>query len=282
MPIREHLRELRKRLLLSLVGIGIGAVVGWYLYDPAMEFITRPLTEITSQDAILNFDTIGAAFDLKLRVAVWIGTIISSPWWVMQIFMFISPGLKRRERWHVVGFALAGVVLFAAGVLSGMRMAPLAVDILTSFNPDNSASFLRATTYVTFYMRLVMAFGISFLLPEILVVLNFMGIMPVKTMLKHWRWFVVLAFVFAAIANPLPSPWPMTIQAFVLIGLYLIAVLISYINERARKRRRKREDTAMDRELERLEGAATQSIEPPAPEQVSEDQPFSHPTQQEE
>ena len=119
-----------------------------------------------------------------------------------------------------------------------MRMAPLAVDILTSFNPDNSASFLRATTYVTFYMRLVMAFGISFLLPEILVVLNFMGIMPVKTMLKHWRWFVVLAFVFAAIANPLPSPWPMTIQAFVLIGLYLIAVLISYINERARKRRR--------------------------------------------
>lgn len=61
MPIREHLRELRKRLLLSLVGIGIGAVVGWYLYDPAMEFITRPLTRITSQEAILNFDTIGAA-----------------------------------------------------------------------------------------------------------------------------------------------------------------------------------------------------------------------------
>lgn len=276
MPIREHLRELRKRLLLSLVGIGIGAVVGWYLYDPAMEFITRPLTRITSQEAILNFDTIGAAFDLKLRVAVWIGTIISSPWWVMQIFMFISPGLKRRERWHVIAFALVGVVLFAGGVFSGMRMAPLAVEILTSFNPDNSASFLRATTYVTFYMRLVMAFGISFLLPEILVVLNFMGLMSVKTMLKHWRWFVVLAFVFAAIANPLPSPWPMTIQAFVLIGLYLIAVLVSYINERTRKRRRAREESQLDRELERLDQAAQPAID------ISDDQPFSHPTQQEE
>lgn len=276
MPIREHLRELRKRLLLSLVGIGIGAVVGWYLYDPAMEFITRPLTRITSQEAILNFDTIGAAFDLKLRVAVWIGTIISSPWWVMQIFMFISPGLKRRERWHVIAFALVGVVLFAGGVFSGMRMAPLAVEILTSFNPDNSASFLRATTYVTFYMRLVMAFGISFLLPEILVVLNFMGLMSVKTMLKHWRWFVVLAFVFAAIANPLPSPWPMTIQAFVLIGLYLIAVLVSYINERTRKRRRAREESQLDRELERLDQAAQPATD------ISDDQPFSRPTQQEE
>lgn len=276
MPIREHLRELRKRLLLSLVGIGIGAVVGWYLYDPAMEFITRPLTRITSQEAILNFDTIGAAFDLKLRVAVWIGTIISSPWWVMQIFMFISPGLKRRERWHVIAFALVGVVLFAGGVFSGMRMAPLAVEILTSFNPDNSASFLRATTYVTFYMRLVMAFGISFLLPEILVVLNFMGLMSVKTMLKHWRWFVVLAFVFAAIANPLPSPWPMTIQAFVLIGLYLIAVLVSYINERTRNRRRAREESQLDRELERLDQAAQPATD------ISDDQPFSHPTQQEE
>ena len=276
MPIREHLRELRKRLLLSLVGIGIGAVVGWYLYDPAMEFITRPLTRITSQEAILNFDTIGAAFDLKLRVAVWIGTIISSPWWVMQIFMFISPGLKRRERWHVIAFALVGVVLFAGCVFSGMRMAPLAVEILTSFNPDNSASFLRATTYVTFYMRLVMAFGISFLLPEILVVLNFMGLMSVKTMLKHWRWFVVLAFVFAAIANPLPSPWPMTIQAFVLIGLYLIAVLVSYINERTRKRRRAREESQLDRELERLDQAAQPATD------ISDDQPFSHPTQQEE
>ncbi|MDP9807041.1 sec-independent protein translocase protein TatC [Trueperella bonasi] len=256
MPIREHLRELRKRLLLALAGIGIGAIGGWYLYDPAMEFITRPLSNITDQAAILNFDTIGAAFDLKFRVALWLGTIISSPWWVLQLFAFISPVLKRRERWHIIGFGFVGVVLFAAGVVSGMRMAPIAVEILTSFNPENSASFIRATTYVTFYMRLVMAFGVSFLLPEVLVVLNFLGVMSYKTMLKHWRWFVVLAFVFAAIANPLPSPWPMTIQAFVLIGLYLIAVLISYVNERLRNRRQAREEAKLDHELERLEKAA--------------------------
>ncbi|VEI12577.1 Sec-independent protein translocase protein TatCy [Trueperella bialowiezensis] len=245
MPVREHLRELRKRILLSLAGIFVGAVIGWYLYEPAMNFITEPLTRITSQAAILNFDTIGQAFDLKLRVAFWIGVIISSPWWVLQLFLFISPGLKRKERWHLIVFSLVGVLLFAAGVLSGMRMAPIAVEILTSFNPDNSASFIRATAYVSFYMRLVMAFGLSFLLPEVLVVLNFLGLVSWRSMLRHWRWAVVLCFVFAAIANPLPSPWPMTIQAFVLIALYLLAVLISFINEKLRAKRRAKEDAEL-------------------------------------
>lgn len=237
MPVREHLRELRKRLLLVLAGIGLGAIAGWYLYEPAMDWISDPLVELTDRPVTLNFETIGAAFDLKLRVAIWMGTIIASPWWVYQIFAFISPGLRRRERIHVVFFGLAGVVLFAAGVYSGMRMAPIAVEILTSFNPENSVSLLRATMYVTFYMRLVMAFGLSFLLPEVLVVLNFLGLLSWKAMLRQWRWAVVVCFIFAAIANPLPSPWPMTIQAFVLIGLYLLAVLISYIRERIIKRK---------------------------------------------
>ncbi|QOQ38984.1 twin-arginine translocase subunit TatC [Trueperella pecoris] len=232
MPIRAHLRELRKRLLLSVLGILIGAVAGWYLYDQAMEFISKPLTQVTKQEAILNFDTIGAAFDLKLRVAFWIGTILASPWWVYQMFAFISPGLKRREKVHVLAFGAVGVLLFGAGVYSGLRMAPLAVEILTSFNPENSASFLRATTYITFYMRLVLAFGVSFLLPEILVVLNFLGILGWKSMLRNWRWAVVSCFVFAAIANPLPSPWPMTFQALGLIALYLVAVLVAYIHDR--------------------------------------------------
>ena len=246
MPVREHLRELRRRLIWSLLGIGLGSIAGWYLYAPVMDYITAPLNEITKQEALLNFDTIGAAFDLKLRVSIWIGTIVTSPWWVYQVFAFIAPGLKRREKIHVLVFGFVGVVLFAAGVLSGMRMAPMAVDILTSFNPENSASLLRATTYVTFYMRLVMAFGLSFLAPEVLVALNFLGILGWKPMLRHWRWAVVLCFVFAAIANPLPSPWPMTIQAFVLIGLYLLAVLISLIHDKHRDKQQKKERTNHD------------------------------------
>lgn len=238
MPITSHFRELRKRLLLSLAGIGLGAIAGWYLYDPVMEWMQEPLIEMTDKNAALNFQTIGAAFDLRMRVAIWIGTIITAPWWVYQIGAFISPGLKKKERRYVYVFGFIGVLLFAAGAWSGMQMAPRAVEILTSFTPADSVTLLKADTYVSFYTRLVMAFGVSFLLPEILVMLNFMGVLKAKSMLRGWRWAVVFSFVFAAIANPLPSPWPMTIQAIELILLYLLAVLISWFNDKRRAKKK--------------------------------------------
>ncbi|WRS30758.1 twin-arginine translocase subunit TatC [Actinomycetaceae bacterium MB13-C1-2] len=232
MTLSGHLSELRRRLVYALVGIGIGAVGGWFLYEPIMAFIQEPLRNFDAAELQLNFQTIGAAFDLKLRIALWAGVIIASPWWIYQLGAFIAPGLKKRERIYVLAFGLVGVLLFAAGASSGVWMAPRAVEILQSFSPEGSLNLLQASDYVSFYLHLVMWFGVSFLLPEILVALNFAGVLSSKKMLNGWRWAVVIAFGFAAIANPLPSPWPMIVQAFVLIGLYLIAVLVSWLRER--------------------------------------------------
>lgn len=237
MPIRAHLKELRNRLLLALAGIGVGAIGGWFLYEPALKFITAPLAEVDRTITNINFQTIGAAFDLKMQVSLWIGLMISSPWWVYQLFAFISPGLKRRERWHVVAFGIVGVLLFLAGAYTGIQMVPLAVQILLEFTPSEAVTLLRADSYFSFYMKLVTAFGVSFLIPEVLVVLNFLGMLSAKQMLKGWRWAVIISFVFAAIANPVPTPWPMIFQALVLIGLYLLAVLISWIHEKIQARR---------------------------------------------
>lgn len=232
MSLAEHLRELRKRLILALIGILVASVVGWFLYDTIMAFITKPLADLKSASVQLNFQTIGAAFDLKLRVAMWAGFLISSPWWIYQLGAYITPGLKKKEKLYLVWFGLVGVLLFLAGAASGVWLAPRVVEILQSFTPNDALNYLQAETYVAFYLRLVIVFGLSFLFPEVLVALNFLGVLTAKQMLKGWRWAVVIAFVFAAIANPLPSPWPMTIQAGVLIGLYLLAVLIAWIRER--------------------------------------------------
>ena len=245
MGIVAHLRELRKRIILVVAGLAVGIVPGWYLYNPVMGFIQRPLIELERTNVNLNFQTIGAAFDLKLTMALWIATILTSPWWIIQIGLFIAPALKRREKLYVATFGLAGLVLFAGGAASGVWLAPHAVEILQSFVPDNSQSLLQANMYVQFYMRLVIAFGISFLLPEVLVALNFMGMMSAKRMLKAWRWVTVIAFTFAAIANPLPSPWPMAIQAGVLLALYLIAVLISWLHESYLRKHASKELTAL-------------------------------------
>lgn len=235
MSLREHLMELRHRLILALVGIGAASVGGWFLYEPVMAFIQEPLYAMEGSSTELNFQTIGAAFDLKIQVALWAGLLLSSPWWIYQIGAFIAPGLKHRERIYVLAFGLTGVILFAAGAASGVWLAPRAVEILQAFVPDHGVSLLVANTYVAFYMRLVIAFGLSFLVPEILVALNFLGVMSSRAMRRGWRWAVVAAFTFAAFANPLPSPWPMIAQAGALLGLYGIAILISWINERYRK-----------------------------------------------
>ncbi|WP_372443446.1 twin-arginine translocase subunit TatC [Arcanobacterium phocae] len=232
MGIFAHIRELRKRLLLALLGIVIGTVPGWYLYEPVMRFIQEPVRQSQNAELALNFQTIGAAFDLKLTVAIWLSILLTSPWWITQVGLFIAPALKRREKLYVLLFGVVGVILFSSGAISGVWMAPRAVEILQSFVPEGAVSLLQANAYVTFYMRLVIAFGISFLLPELLVVLNFLGLMSAKTMINGWRWATVVAFVFAAIANPLPSPWPMIVQALFLLALYLLAVLVSWIRER--------------------------------------------------
>ena len=235
MSISGHLKDLRKRVLFALLGITVGAVGGWFLYEPVMGYITAPLFDIQDAGTQINFPTIGAALDLKLRVAIWIGLIISSPWWIYQLGAFIIPGLKRKERLYVFAFGAVGVLLFAGGATTGVWLVPRAVEILQSFVPVGGVSLLQADTYVDFYLRLVILFGISFLIPEVLVALNFLGVLGSRAMLRSWRWAVLVAFIFAAIANPLPSPWPMIMQALILVALYLVAVLISWINERYRK-----------------------------------------------
>lgn len=231
MKITEHLRELRKRLLLSVLGVIIAAIGGWFLVDPVLLWMQSPLTDITGARPQLNFQTIGAAFDLRLQVSLWLGVLMSSPWWIFQIGAFIAPGLKRKEKAYITIFGLVGIVLFAGGAVSGMWVVPKAVEIFNSFTPDGALMLLRADSYVTFFMSIVMAFGFSCLAPEILVALNFFGVLKARTMLKGWRWAIVVAAVFSAIANPLPSAWPMILQMGVLTLLYFIAVGISAIND---------------------------------------------------
>lgn len=231
MRISEHLQELRKRLLLSLLGLGLGAIGGWFLVDPVLQWMLKPLLEIPRSTPTINFQTIGAAFDLRIQISIWLGFLLTSPWWIYQIGAFLGPGLRRKEKLYVLSFGLVGVILFLLGALSGVWVVPKAVELLNSFTPENTQMLLQADLYISFFMRIVLAFAISCLVPEILVVLNFWRILPAKLLIKGWRWAVVAAFVFAAIANPLPTAWPMIVQALGLLLLYWLAVAICVLND---------------------------------------------------
>ncbi len=251
MPLVEHLREARTRLLLSLAGVGVGTVVAWFFYDQIFAFMASPLDQLhtTVGGAHLNFETVSAAFDLKLRVSVFAGVLVSSPWWLYHVWAYIAPALHRKEKLYVIAFTVAGVILFSAGAASGVWIMPHAVSILASFAPEQSVMLMKTSVYFSFYMRLVIVFGVSFLVPLLMVGINQMGLVTARQMLKTWRWAVVIAFVFAAVANPLPDPWTMTIQALLLCSLYFGAVGIAAIHDRRVAKKRAKLEAEVDAAL---------------------------------
>lgn len=262
MPLLDHLREARTRIILAFVGLIIATIVGWFLYPSVFNYMAQPLADLRAigKEAELNFETVSAAFDLKLRISFFIGFIISSPWWLYQIWAYLAPALRKKEKIYALSFTFAGVILFLAGAASGVWIMPHAVSILTSFAPDTSVMLMKSSTYFSFYMRLVMLFGISFLIPLVMVGLNFLNILRASTMLKAWRWAVVLSFVFAAIANPLPDPWTMSVQALLLAGLYFIAVGVGMIHDKRYDKKQAKLDAELDAALAKYE--TPQDVDP--------------------
>jgi sec-independent protein translocase protein TatC len=243
MPLRAHLVELRNRVVIAAVAIVVGAVVGWYLYDWLIVQLQAPLEEVRRtyerENTAINYPGVTTAFNQRVTVSVWVGVILASPVWIYQIWAFITPGLTRKERWYGVGFMSAALPLFLAGVALAWFILPNAVTFLIAFTPDDdiSASFLPANEYISFVTRVMLAFGVAFLTPVVMVALSLTGLVSSRTWIRGWRVAVVLAFVFAAIASPSPDVITMFALAGPMIVLYLLAVVVTVVVDRRRAKR---------------------------------------------
>lgn len=240
MRLRDHLIELRKRVVRSAVAIGIGAVAGWLLTDwvwVALEQPVRAIAESSGRSAQIVFPTVTGAFDLRLQIAIYTGIMLSSPIWLYQAFAYLVPALNRRERRYVFGFFFTSIPLFIAGCWTGWVLLPHMVELLTSFVPSGSASYLDAAIYFQFVLRLMLAVGIAFVVPVFLVLLNFLGLLSAQTIIRNWRYAVLIIMVFAALATPAADVVSMFLLAIPMVGLYLLAWLISALHDRRVARR---------------------------------------------
>jgi sec-independent protein translocase protein TatC len=255
LPLAEHLRELRHRILLVVVGLVIGACATWLAYDWVFAQLQRPLeVAATEREALtqLNFSTVLASFDMKIKVSVFGGVIITAPWWIFQMWAFIHPGLTRKERRFTVVYLSAATALFLSGAACAWVLLPYAMTAMTSFTPANSTNLIDAQAYLTFVMRLMTAFGIAFLLPVLMVALNAAGLFPARKWLAGWRWAILLASVFGAVATPTGDVVTMLVLVCPIVTLYFGATGICVLHDRrtgawltsqgqtARKRRRNR------------------------------------------
>jgi len=239
MPLRDHLVEARRRVLLSVAGIAAGAVGGWFLFDPAFRMLQQPLLDVAAErDAAVsvNFSGVATGLDLRLQVAVFLGVILSSPWWLYQVWAFVAPGLKKREKRYTLGFLAAAVPLFAAGVLVGLYLLPRAVEILTGFVPENSTNLVDAQAYLTFAMRMLVAFALGFVFPVVMVGLTWIGVVSTRFWLRGWRWAVLIIFLFAAIATPTADALSMLVLAIPMTGLYFGAIGVGALRRRSRRK----------------------------------------------
>lgn len=241
MALREHLAELRHRVVVSVVAIVLGTIAGWFLYQPVMQnVIIDPLAEASAngQTVTLTYRAIADAFNIQVKVSVYIGIVISSPVWLYEIWAFITPGLTKKERRTSLWFVACAVPLFLSGVALAVYVLPKAVAFGADFAVEGSVNMPDAETVITFATRLIIALGTAFLLPLFLVGLNMMGLLSGKAMGKQWRIAVFVAFLFAAVVSPSPDAVQMIILAMPLVGLYTISVFVALFNDRRRGRRR--------------------------------------------
>jgi sec-independent protein translocase protein TatC len=242
MPLADHLRELRRRLVISLIAIAAGSVVGWIYYVQIFDLVSRPIEQVVNEAAAQGRDVklvmagVADAFMLQVKIAVMTGLVLSSPVWLFQLWAFVTPGLHPKERRWVYAFAAVSVPLFLAGVVLAYVVMPKGLEVLLGFTPQNVGNYLPVDRYLSFFLRMVLVFGVGFLTPLFIIGLNVMGILSGKRLAASWRYIIFAVFVFAAVATPTGDPVNMLLLAAPILLLVGAAVVFCLLNDRRRAR----------------------------------------------
>lgn len=244
MPLTEHLRELRSRLVKAGIAIGLGMIVGWIYYAELFAWLSAPFSGAVDQaraegrEVTLALTGVADPFVLQMQVAAMAGVVLSSPIWLYQLWRFVTPGLHRNERRWAFAFVAVATPLFLAGVALAYAVLPLGLQVLLGFTPDNVENIVSVDRYLSFFLRTVLVFGVGFLVPLMLVLLNFAGVLPGRKLLSWWRWIILGVMLFAAVATPTGDPINLVLLAGPILILVAVAVGIALLNDRRRARRR--------------------------------------------
>lgn len=252
MPLMEHVRELRSRLIKAILGIALVVVIAWYFYPEILEWLTAPYEQVRPvlEEAGINTELvmmgIGGGFQFRLKVSLIAGLIGSSPIWLWQLWAFVVPALFKHERRIALGLTALCVPLFVGGAYLGYWVFPKAIQLLVGFVPMDWASLLTGADYLTFAMRMMILFGVGAQLPVIVVVLNRLGIVRAAQLVRARPWIVVGIFVFAALATPTVDPVTFLFLGLPMTLMHLIAERIAVFTERKHARSKAGADDGLD------------------------------------
>jgi sec-independent protein translocase protein TatC len=227
LPLRAHLQELRKRLILSFVSVGVGFVLSYAFSEPLFDLLAAPLLHVMPPGGALIFTSVAEAFFTYMKVAFIAGLILASPVVLYQVWAFVAPGLYRHEKRYVVPFVLLGSLFFALGILFGYFVAiPFGFKFLIGYASDLIKPMPSMKEYLSFTVKFLLAFGLVFEFPVVLLLLARIGVVDAKTLRRYRKYAILLIFVFAAIMTP-PDIISQVLMALPLMGLYELSILLA-------------------------------------------------------
>ncbi len=227
LPLTSHLKELRDRLIFSFIAIGLGFVLCYALKEILFDILAAPLLEMMPPGGSLIFTSVAEAFFTYMKVALIAGLMLASPFVLYQIWAFVAPGLYRNEKRYVVPFVSLGSLFFAMGILFGYFVAiPFGFKFLLSYATDFIKPMPSMKEYLSFSIKFLLAFGLVFEFPVVLLLLAKIGVIDAKTLARQRKYAILLIFVFAAVMTP-PDIISQVLMALPLMGLYELSILLA-------------------------------------------------------
>ena len=240
MGLLEHLTELRIRIIRSLIAVLIGAIAGWVLYPEIISFILGPYCETLGTDCTLRVDEPLEGINTRFMVSTYVGLAMAVPVWLWQFWKFVSPGLHKGEQRQGLLLVGGGIVLFVAGTMLAFLTLPRALDFLVTIGGTDLITEFRAKAYISFVIKMMLAFGLGFQLPVVLIILQRLGILSYVTLRRQWRYAVVIIVVVVAVLTPSGDPISLLALSVPMYLLYELSILYGWL--RARRLRKISED----------------------------------------
>jgi sec-independent protein translocase protein TatC len=231
MGFLDHLEELRSTLVAALIAWTGASVVIWFFSGRILDFL---IDHLPVKD--LYFFAPGEAFMVRMKLTFILGSLVAFPYILYRVWRFVAPALFRKEKSLVFPVVMVSVALFYCGLVFAYAvMMPLVLKFFVEFGTSNLTPMLSVEKYFAFVAKLSFAFGIVFQLPLVVILLTSIGIVSARTLLRQWRWAIVLIFIVAAVFTP-PDPISQIFMAVPLCVLFFGSVLASFVIERRRKK----------------------------------------------
>ncbi len=236
MPLTSHLEELRKRLVRSLIAIGIVFLACFGFKEDLFRIVAQPLIKVLPPGTHMVYTGLPEAFFTYIKVSFYAALFFASPFVLYQVWKFIAPGLYSKEKKFVVPFVFTSTLLFMGGVCFGYFLVlPPAYSFFLEFSTDFLKPMLSMREYLTLTLKLLLAFGIIFEIPVFLFFMTKIGLVTPRKLARMRRYAIVIAFIVAAIITPTPDAFTQCMMAIPMIILYEVGILVSKLAVRRKE-----------------------------------------------